>query len=263
MRIKGFRRANSGKPAVRIIKKRPRRLFAVGDIHGCVDEITTLIEYLTAKKDLNSEDLLVFMGDYIDRGRSSKGVVDLCLSLKAKWPDTVFLKGNHEDMLLDFLGLGGQGGDVYLANGGQAFFASYGIEPFGPLSDIIERIPKDHLEFFKGLELAVMVAEFLFVHAGVHPDKSLEQQDAEDLLWIRKEFVQGQHQLGKTVVFGHTAFNQVFVDLPYKIGVDTGAIFGNQLSIVELVHGDFYQVDLGERAVREGHLNHLVGSGSR
>ena len=263
MKIKGVRKFDTGKPAVRVIKKRPRRLYAVGDIHGCVDEITTLIEYLTQKKDLNSEDLLVFMGDYIDRGRSSKGVVDLCLSLRAKWPDTVFLKGNHEDMLLDFLGFGGRSGDVYLANGGLACLSSYGVEPFGALSDIVEKIPKTHLEFFQGLELAVMVAEFLFVHAGVHPDKSLEQQETEDLLWIRREFVEAQHQLGKTVVFGHTAFNQVFLDLPYKIGVDTGAIFGNQLSIVELVHGDFYQVELGERTVKEGHVNQLEGSGSR
>ena len=263
MKIRGFRKSDSDKPVVRLIKKRPRRLFAVGDIHGCVDEITTLIEHLTKHKDLGPEDLLVFMGDYIDRGRSSKGVIDLCLSLKEKWPHTVFLKGNHEDMLLDFLGLGGRGGDVYLANGGLAFFSSYGIEPFGDLSEIVQGIPRSHLEFLKNLELAVMVSEFLFVHAGVRPDKSLEQQETEDLLWIRQEFVQGQHQLGKTVVFGHTAFNEVFLDLPYKIGVDTGAIFGNQLSVVELVNGDFYQVELGERTVKEGHLNQLLGSGSR
>jgi serine/threonine protein phosphatase 1 len=238
----------------RVIKDRPRRVFAVGDIHGCIDEIRVLINFLTNEQALDERDQLVFIGDYIDRGRGSRQVIELMLSLKERWPHTVFLKGNHEDMLLAFLGFEGQGGDVYLVNGGNAFFESYGIDPVGSLSDIREQVPATHMDFLHGLELGVVLGEFMFVHAGVHPAKPLDEQGVEDLLWIRHEFVQAPHNFGKTVVFGHTAFNEVLVDLPYKIGIDTGAIYGNQLSIVELVHGDLYQVSVGESVVRTSRL---------
>lgn len=241
----------------RVIESRPRRLFAVGDIHGCVDEIRVLIEFLTTERSLDERDQLVFIGDYIDRGRGSRQVIELMLSLKQKWPHTVFLKGNHEDMLLAFLGFEGQGGEVYLANGGKAFFDSYGIDPGASLSSMRNTLPATHLEFLRALELGVVFGEFLFVHAGVNPNKSLHEQCNEDLLWIRQEFVHSPHNFGKTIVFGHTAFNQVLLDLPYKIGIDTGAIFGNQLSIVELVDGDLYQVSVGESVVRTSSLRPL------
>lgn len=245
---------------IRVIRERPERLFAVGDIHGCYDELAPLLDYLDSKRGLNDRDQLIFIGDYIDRGVASKQVVDRLLEVRKRWPKSVFLKGNHEEMLLDFLGLGGSNGEYYLKNGGDKFFASYGIEPAGSLSELRDALPSEHLEFFQSLEIGVSLAEFVFVHAGISPDLELDRQRVGDLLWIRENFISSPHNLGKTVVFGHTAFNQVLLDLPYKIGIDTGAVYGNRLSAVELVAGDLYQVEAGERGVKELSLRDLLPS---
>ncbi len=247
---------------IRVISERPRRLYAVGDIHGNMQELSLLLDYLTSKHSVGAEDLLVFIGDYIDRGPASRQVIDRMLEIQRSWPKTVFLKGNHEEMLLSFLGLGGGNGEFYLPNGGASFFASYGVEPSGPLSELIAKLPVAHLEFIRNLEHGVSLAEFIFVHAGVNPAKSLEEQEPSDLLWIRKEFILTPHDFGKTVVFGHTAFNDVYLDMPYKIGIDTGVAYGNKLSIVELVNGDLYQVGVGETAVHERSLRDLLPSRS-
>lgn len=247
-----------GQTPFRVITDRPRRVFAVGDIHGNINEIRALIEFLKAERGVDQRDQMIFIGDYIDRGPASRQVIDLMLSLKAAWPKTVFLKGNHEDMLLGFLGQGGTCGDVYLQNGGIAFFDSYGIVPQGKLSDILLELPTSHLDFIKGLELGVVLANFVFVHAGIDPARGLNEQLPEDMLWIRKPFINSEHSLGKTVVFGHTAFDQVLLDLPFKIGIDTGIAYGNRLSAVELVVGELYQVELGETAVKAGFLNDLL-----
>lgn len=248
----------SGRPNFRVISGQPRRIFAIGDIHGNLNEIRILIEFLKKEKELDERDCLVFMGDYIDRGPASRQVIDLMLSLKAALPKTVFLKGNHEDMLLGFLGQGGNGGDVYLSNGGAAFFDSYGIAPFGSISQILLEFPPSHLDFVKNLELGVVINNFVFVHAGIDPDKGLDDQVPEDLLWIRKAFINSGHTLGKTIVFGHTAFDQVFLDLPFKIGIDTGIAYGNRLSAVELIKGELYQVEVGETSVNASYLNELL-----
>ena len=155
----------------REISTRPQRLFAVGDIHGCNEELKHLLNFLRNDQKLSGEDQLVFIGDYIDRGPDSKGVIDTLLQVKNEFPSTVFLKGNHEDMLLDYLGLGGQGGDVYLTNGGSDFFRSYEIPAYDK-ANIVSKLPAAHVEFLKGLELAVSLAEFIFVHAGLNPQKS-------------------------------------------------------------------------------------------
>jgi serine/threonine protein phosphatase 1 len=244
----------------RTISDRPRRVFAVGDIHGHDTELSILLNHLTLHHGASAEDLFVFIGDYIDRGLNSKQVLDRLIELRRAWPKTVFLLGNHEAMLLAYLGLGGDHGEFYLQNGGKAFFESYGMDPFVPLPELISQIPGDHLEFVKGLELGVVLAEFLFVHAGIDPKRTLDDQSVSDVLWIRREFIDAPHSLGKTVVFGHTAFNQVHVQLPYRIGIDTGVAYGNKLSVVELVQGLLFQVDVGGAVVREGALRDLLGS---
>jgi serine/threonine protein phosphatase 1 len=102
--------------------------------------------------------------------------------------------------------------------------------------------------------MGVQVGEFVFVHAGVSPARSFDDQSEEDLMWIRQEFVQSEHNLGKTVVFGHTPFEDVLLNLPYKIGIDTGLVYGNKLSAVELVHGELLQIDRGDSSVRVSSL---------
>ena len=236
----------------------PPRIFAVGDIHGHADELSRLLDFLVDSKGCCADDQVVFIGDYIDRGSNSKGVIERLLEVQREWPNTVFLKGNHEEMLLSFLGFGGENGEYYLKNGGGTFFKSYGLEPFGSLEAMREKLPDSHLSFLKSAELGVTLGDCIFVHAGLSPSRPLDNQLESDLLWIREEFLAQPHPFGKTVVFGHTAFNKVFLDLPYRIGIDTGVAFGNVLTAVELMHGQQFQVDVGGTVVREGSLGHRV-----
>jgi serine/threonine protein phosphatase 1 len=161
-------------------------------------------------------------------------------------------------MLLGFLGQGGHGGDVYLSNGGAEFFDSYGIEPFDAMSRVLLELPSSHLDFVMSLEQGVVIDNFVFVHAGIDPDRGLDDQELEDLLWIREPFINSGHAIGKTVVFGHTSFDQVFLDLPFKIGIDTGIAYGNRLSAVELFGGELYQVEAGEDIVEVSSLQELL-----
>jgi serine/threonine protein phosphatase 1 len=224
------------------------RSYVIGDIHGCLVELGHLIEGLP----LEPGDRLVFLGDYIDRGPDSKGVVDYLLELqKRRDLEIICLKGNHEDMLMAYLGLSGQHGDMFLYNGGQATLNSYGIRSRNPgLDELNVQIPADHLEFFRNLKIYFVMEPFICVHAGIHPLKSLEEQSDVELLWIRNEFIHTIHRLPYTVLFGHTPQNSVLFDLPYKIGLDTGLVYGNKLSCLEVVDKVLYQISRGKKALK-------------
>jgi serine/threonine protein phosphatase 1 len=163
--------------------------------------------------------------------------------------EVVFLRGNHEDMFLAYLGEeeGGHG-DAFLFNGGRATLASYGIR--SPQRELRERLPEAHLEFLRALRLWYLKEPFLFVHAGISPLRSLEEQRKEDLLWIREEFIRNRHRLPYTVVFGHTPQREVFWQLPFKIGLDTGCVYGNKLSCLDFTSRSLLQVERGSASVR-------------
>jgi serine/threonine protein phosphatase 1 len=110
-------------------------------------------------------------------------------------------------------------------------------------------LPESHLEFLTSLEHGVSLGEFLFVHAGIDPQLELSQQKAHTLMWVRAQFIQKEHNAGKTVVFGHTPFEDVMLHMPYKIGIDTGLVYGNRLTVVEVVEGGVYQIDRGGEEV--------------
>jgi serine/threonine protein phosphatase 1 len=229
--------------------------FVIGDIHGCAGELSCLVENLPLKPG----DRLIFLGDYIDRGPDSKGVVTYLLDLaRSSEYEVVFLKGNHEDMLLGYLGLGGRYGEMFLANGGYATLASYGLPPTGmSQSSARARIPQEHAEFFQGLKNYFVEHSFLCVHAGIHPARPLAAQTSTDLLWIRSEFISNRHSLPYTVVFGHTPQREIFFDLPSKIGIDTGVVYGGKLSCIELEEKTQFQVERGSRRVSQTSLKHL------
>jgi serine/threonine protein phosphatase 1 len=247
---------------IRVVTERSPRVFAFGDIHGCNSELNILLDALRSRHHATKADQFVFIGDYVDRGPDSKGVIDTLLAWKAEFPKTIFLKGNHEDMLLGFLGMGGSSAEVYLINGGAEFFKSYGIEPTGPLSEVAKSLPPAHLQFLTSLELGVSIGEFLFVHAGINPALGLQEQKPHDLMWIRGDFIPVEHNVGKTVVFGHTPFADVMLHMPYKIGIDTGLVYGNLLSAVELVDGTVFQVDRGGDQVTVSSLRDRLNSRS-
>ena len=219
------------------------RLFAIGDIHGCVDELATMLTSIAPARG----DTVVFVGDYIDRGPAARDVIELLLDLRQGAAEYVFLKGNHEDMMLSFLGLPGHYGESFLFNGGAPTLESYGV-PDEALA--LERIPTGHLDFLKTLATSYLHPPYLFVHAGISPLRQLEEQSVEDMLWIRQEFIFKPHQLGATVVFGHTPMRAVMVDLPYKLGIDTGLVYGGKLTCVEFNEGLLYQVGRGSRQVK-------------
>lgn len=223
--------------------------YVIGDIHGCLAEVRYLIEQLP----LERGDRLVFLGDYIDRGPDSNGVVSYLLDLRNQGNvGVIFLKGNHEDMFLDYLGLSGNHGDVFLNNGGHATLASYGIaSTSSPGAEIAQELPQSHLTFYKNLETFCVLGSYLCVHAGIQPLKKLEEQTAAEMYWIRGEFIRNSHKLPFTVLFGHTPQKEVLFDLPYKIGLDTGLVYGNKLSCLAIEEKLLYQIKRGTNTVQQ------------
>ncbi len=202
-----------------------KRVFAIGDIHGCYDRLCALMDKIPV--DL-THDTLVFIGDYIDRGPQSVEVVDYLVELKKRVPGIIFLKGNHEDMLEKYIN--GSDRFTYLLNGGQRTLDSYLNRP--ARSDSYP-IPPEHMQFFKSLRMYYETEKYIFVHAGLRPRFALESQKTEDLLWIRDKFIDTDYNFGKRVVFGHTPLDEPLVD-DNKIGIDTGAVYGNALTCVQL-----------------------------
>jgi serine/threonine protein phosphatase 1 len=225
------------------------RCFVIGDIHGCLDETRRLIDKLS----IAPSDLLIFLGDYIDRGPDSAGVVSYLLTLQKQFPaaNFIFLKGNHEDMLLSYLGLGGNHGDMFLHNGGRATLASYGVLDSNPCAaEALRQIPAAHIEFYRQLLNSFVKGSFLCVHAGVHPLKALNEQQELEMLWIRNRFIYSSHLLPYTVLFGHTPQREVYYDLPFKIGLDTGLVYGNKLTCLETEGKLLYQINRGAKVVK-------------
>jgi serine/threonine protein phosphatase 1 len=233
-------------------KKRSRdgRLFAIGDIHGCVDELTVLLDAIAGKRG----DTVVFVGDYIDRGPNSREVIDYLLEYERGAAEMIFLKGNHEDMLLSFMGFPGRYGESFVFNGGAQTLESYDLVT-AEREEVSARLPANHLEFFQRLENYHLRAPYLFVHAGVLPGRSLADQNVEDMLWIRHDFIFYPHTIDATVVFGHTPMRTVMMDLPSKMGIDTGLVYGGKLSCVELTEGLLYQIGRGSRQVKKSALD--------
>lgn len=211
-------------------------IFAIGDIHGCLDQLQGLLRKIPADPE---QDTLVFIGDFIDRGRKSRGVVDCVLGLCETYASMVCLCGNHESMLLDFLE--GKNEELYLQNGGSTTLNDYGISLLDPPRIRKAKIPADHLRFYESLLPYYETDPYLFVHAGLRPGIPLAEQSAQDTLWIRREFIDSEADFGKRVVFGHTHFGAPLV-AENKIGIDTGAVFGGRLTCAELPTLNFYQV---------------------
>lgn len=200
----------------------PERLIAIGDIHGCLEQLIGLLHRI----DPTPRDQLVFLGDYVDRGPNSSGVLAYLLELCRELPATVFLMGNHERMFLDFLD------DIdslsFLVNGGTMTLTSY-------RQDDKVRVPQEHIDFLRGLRLLFETPEHVFVHAGLRPEIPLDRQREEDLLWIRGEFLNHAEEFGKIVVHGHTPVDKPALE-PHRIGLDTGAVYGRYLTACDVLN---------------------------
>lgn len=235
----------------------PARTLVVGDIHGCADEIDCLLDALAP----SASDTLIFLGDYVDRGPNSKGVIERVLRLQREGPRCVCLKGNHEDMFLAYIGERGAYGDAFLFNGGEATLSSYGLDKRGRA--LAAQLPEEHLRFLRSLQVRHEHGQYLCVHAGLDPSRPLQGQREEDLLWIRDAFISGPHPFPYTVLFGHTPQREVFIDLPYKIGLDTGLVYWNKLTCLELETQCVHQIRRGEREVTSRPLQPRDERGAR
>jgi serine/threonine protein phosphatase 1 len=192
----------------------PQRIFAVGDIHGHADELRTLYQRMRDAGLEPETDTVVFLGDYVDGGPQTRDVVSQLIAWQEQYPHWVFLKGNHEDLMLDALVYHGRTyGDFYLwwNQGGRETARSYlPQEGYSDYERAIMQpehyIATDHLEWLNRLPLTHETGSFHFVHAGFRPRRRLDAQTPEDLLWIREAFFASGHNFGKPVVFGHTPF---------------------------------------------------------
>ncbi len=203
------------------------RIFAIGDIHGCLDKLQRLM----GKLQVAGHDTIIFLGDYIDRGPDSKGVIDFLLMLKEELPARfIFLRGNHEVMFLDYLA--GINQQAYLYYGGTDTVDSYSGDT-GTFS-----VPEAHRQFFNALESSYETPDYVFVHAGLRPGVPISEQVDEDRLWIRSGFVNSDYDWGKRVIFGHTPFIVPRIE-KNKIGIDTGAVYGRELTCLILPEIDF------------------------
>lgn len=226
------------------------RIFVIGDIHGCARELDAMLLSLQKSRSLSEDDTIIFLGDYIDRGPESFEVVELLLDFKKSFPKTLFLKGNHEDMLLAFLGLEGNNPSAYLSNGGYETLLSYGIDVKSDKSNkLSEAFSKEHLDFYQNLDELLYSDHFIFVHAGLNPLRTIEKQTLDDVCWIRQKFLKNIHPFEKVVFYGHTPTPKVNFDLPYRVGVDTALVFGSRLSCIELTEHEIFEVKKGSRKV--------------
>ncbi len=232
---------NPGHPAL----PEGQLLYAVGDIHGRLDLLQAMLGLIEADARDSAQAkrrTLVFLGDYVDRGPDSRGVVDLLLGNLPREFDTHFLKGNHEAILLAFLEEAWRL-DHWLRNGAASTMQSYGVDTerltrLAAPADVwqqafAEALPEAHLRFYQGLGLSVSLGDYLFVHAGVRPGIPLEAQSEADLVWIRAPFLDHAGALGKIVVHGHTP-GPAPVTRSNRIGIDTGAVFTGRLTALRL-----------------------------
>ncbi len=210
------------------------KIFVIGDIHGCADELRLLLRSLPIEDD----SLIVFLGDYVDRGPQSREVLEIVLKLKEKY-NVVPLMGNHEQMFLKFLeDPSGSDGGMFIFNGGSATLASY-ADDFGEYE-----VPETHAKLLTAMPLYHETSDYIFVHAGL-PNIPTNKIDVdvhqEDLLWIREEFFDSKFDWGKMVIHGHTPEKYVQF-LENRICVDTGCVFNGKLSAVALPSKQVYQV---------------------
>jgi len=224
------------------------RVYAVGDIHGSLELLREMHELIEQdSRVLQPERLvLIYLGDYVDLGEKTRETLDYLIDEPLKGFERIYLRGNHEEFLLNFLEDASLA-PMWLPNGGDTTLLSYGVG-LGDAANAEERyrdmqtrlgeaIPERHLEFVRSLETYHVEGDYLFVHAGVRPGVPLESQTGQDLLWIRDEFMTSDENHEYCVVHGHTIVPEADFRAN-RISVDTGAYYSGMLSCAVLEDDD-------------------------
>ena len=213
------------------------RVYAIGDVHGCDERLARLHRLIA--EDLSArpapQPLLLHLGDYVDKGPDSAGVVArLAAGPPLRGIPTVNLMGNHERTMLD--ALDGQGAAItdWLYSGGEQALASWRISLDSPAADWANTVPAAHLGFLRGLPMHHRVGGYLFVHAGLKPGVPLAEQSPDDLLRIRRTFLDSDADFGAVVVHGHTPVRHGPEIRRNRVNLDTGAVFGRELTCAVL-----------------------------
>jgi serine/threonine protein phosphatase 1 len=219
------------------------RVYAIGDIHGRLDLLETLLDRIAFDDERRgaAKTTLVFLGDLMDRGPDSRGVIDRLMRLSNSSQPCVFLMGNHEELLIRVWSGERQTAATFNRAGGRETLMSYGItrEAYDSwdLGDVTEAtarlVPQEHIDFLRSFKNWHQQGDYLFVHAGIRPGIHVEDQDVVDLRWIRGDFTRSDEDHGMMVIHGHTITDEVD-EQPNRIGIDTGAFASGVLTAVGL-----------------------------
>lgn len=238
------------------------RIYAIGDIHGHLDKLRRVHDWIDAdRRRHGGEGVVVHIGDLVDRGPDSAGVVDWLMNGVAAGEPWVVLKGNHDRMFCWYLeevsrqdprlfeGLTW----VHSRLGGMATLASYGVD--GSDTEPGERherargaVPGAHVAFLAGLETVYATEDVIFVHAGIRPGVALERQAEEDLVWIREPFLSDVRDHGRLVVHGHTVVDEV-THFGNRVDIDTGAGFAGPVSVIVVEGREVWSLGEAGRSV--------------
>lgn len=218
------------------------RVYAIGDIHGRLDLLDRLLGMIDEEDGLrgSARTELIFLGDLVDRGPDSFGVIERLMAL-GETRHVRYLAGNHEEVLLRAVG-GDLGALRFLVRiGGRETLLSYGVSEkeyrglgFEELLELIQqKVPASHVAFLSAFENMIEVGDYLFVHAGLRPGVPIEDQKTSDLCWIRDEFLSHRDSFGKMVIHGHSITEEID-ERPNRIGIDTGAFASGRLTAIGL-----------------------------
>ncbi len=224
------------------IENQPAVIYAIGDIHGCLDKLKAIESFIIEDAaDIDGDKLIITLGDYVDRGPASAQTLNHLIRRAPEGFKRICLRGNHEAMFLKAIEQPKTMGD-WLDWGGRETLTSYGIDAdaFRSMSaktrgQVMQSfISDDHIAFLKNLPIMATAGAFTFVHAGIRPKTALDQQRDEDLIWIREPFLSQPHGLPTTVVHGHTPLEAPSI-VEGRIGIDTGAYAGGPLTAVKIL----------------------------
>jgi len=217
--------------------------YAVGDIHGRVDLLAELMDELEARAggDVreNGPPMVIFLGDYVDRGPDSSKVIDLLLTGRPAGFERRFLKGNHEQVMQAFMA-DPMANRAWMVHGGAETLQAYGVRPPALTTSsnddwraaaeaLRAAVPQAHIEFLNSLERYIALGDYAFVHAGVNAARPLELQTDDDLYWSRERFIKSKRRFSHRIVHGHTPVERPYID-DRRIALDTGAYASGALT---------------------------------
>lgn len=227
------------------LERRPDRIYAIGDVHGCLDLLMRLEGKIVADAESTPGDkLIVMLGDLIDRGPASAQVIDHVLSRPPTGFQRICLLGNHESMMLAFI-RDPRRGAIWLENGGRETLLSYGLPSDTLLRGVAPRVlenivashvPQEHIEFLERLPVLLETPDAVFVHAGLRPGVKFAAQAEDDLIWFRDNYESDYAEFGRPIVHGHMPRTEALVS-PFRIAIDTGAYVNGRLTAVRIMPG--------------------------